>query len=113
VGLDFGPDGSMYVGEMLRDGFRQFARRNLTGSVIRRSPDGTRTELARGRLQAVGGVAVGPDGAVYVSTNSVFPGRGQIVRIAPSWPLSDAVRYGRSKSAACPCPTPTQSVASP
>jgi sugar lactone lactonase YvrE len=84
VGLDFGPDGSMYVGEMLRDGFRQFARRNLTGSVIRRSPDGTRTELARGRLQAVGGVAVGPDGAVYVSTNSVFPGRGQIVRIAPS-----------------------------
>jgi sugar lactone lactonase YvrE len=82
VGIDFGSDGSLYVAELLRDGFRQFARRNLTGAVTRRSPDGERTELARGRLQAVGGLAVGPDGAVYVSTNSLFPGRGQVVRIA-------------------------------
>jgi hypothetical protein len=84
VGIDFGPDGSLYVAELLRDGFRQFARRNVTGAVTRRSPNGTRTELARGRLQAVGGVAVGRDGAVYVSINSVFPGRGQVVRIAPT-----------------------------
>jgi sugar lactone lactonase YvrE len=82
VGIDFGPDGSLYVAELLRDGFRQIRRRDLTGAVIKRTPEGERTELARGRLKAVGGVAVGPDGAVYVSTNSVDAGRGQVVRIA-------------------------------
>jgi hypothetical protein len=79
--VDFGPDGSLYVGELLRGGFGQLDRDDLTGSVTRIAPDGRRTELARGRLPAVGGLAVAPDGAVYVSTNSVLPRAGQVVRI--------------------------------
>jgi sugar lactone lactonase YvrE len=79
--VDFGPDGSLYVGELLRSGFGQLARDDLTGAVTRIAPDGGRTELARGRLPAVGGLAVAPDGSVYVSTNSVLPGAGRVVRI--------------------------------
>jgi hypothetical protein len=32
-------------------------------------------------LVAPGGVAIGPDGAAYVSNYSVFSGKGEVVRI--------------------------------
>ena len=45
---------------------------------------GTKTELATGTLMAPGGVAVGYDGAVNVTTGTVFgPGAGTVERIRP------------------------------
>jgi hypothetical protein len=74
-GIDFGPDGSMYVTQ-------QFGRHDsLVGALIKVAPNGRRRELARGRLLAPGGVAVAPNGDVYVSTGSVFAGQGAVVRL--------------------------------
>jgi hypothetical protein len=62
--------------------------------VIRVAPDGTRTTLGAGKLTAPQGAAVDANGAVYVSTGSIFPGEpaaagpfagksGALVRITP------------------------------
>ncbi|MDI1461056.1 ScyD/ScyE family protein [Catellatospora sp. KI3] len=51
------------------------------GSLTRINADGTRQELAAGQLLAPGGLAVGPDDAIYVANNSVTAGQGQILRI--------------------------------
>jgi sugar lactone lactonase YvrE len=79
-GLDFAPDGTLYVTEQFRS-FAALGRGDLTGRLIRIAPNGRRTELARGRLIAPGGVAVGPGKTVYVSTGSLFAGQGAVVRI--------------------------------
>jgi hypothetical protein len=81
VGIDFGPDGDLYVVELFRDGFAQLETGDLTGSLIKVAPNGNRNELVEGRLNAPGGVAVDADGNAYVSTNSVFPGRGRVLKI--------------------------------
>lgn len=79
--LAFGPDGSLYATEF------------APGDVVRIAPDGTRTVLGAGALHFPGGIAVTPDGAVFVTNWTVAsstPARkgelkghtGQIVRIA-------------------------------
>ena len=83
MGIDFGPDGSLYVVELLRNGWQQFGSGNFTGALIRVRPNGTRTEIAKGRIQAPGGVAVTDNGTIYVSVNALFPGKGKILRIRP------------------------------
>lgn len=70
IGLAFLPDGSLCVLEI------------FNGRIIRVAPDGTRSTLASG-LTFPGGMAVGPDGALYVSNYGIFPGFGEIRRIAP------------------------------
>ncbi|MEV4517897.1 ScyD/ScyE family protein [Dactylosporangium sp. NPDC049525] len=40
-----------------------------------------RTELAEGKLTSPGGVAVGADGAIYVTNKSIFAGGGEVLRI--------------------------------
>jgi hypothetical protein len=45
--------------------------------------NGTRTEIAPGTLLAPGGVAVAGDGAIYVTTGTVFgPDAGSVVRLS-------------------------------
>jgi hypothetical protein len=43
-------------------------------------PDGTRVELAAGRLSTPTGITLG-DGVAYVSNNGAAPGIGEILRI--------------------------------
>jgi hypothetical protein len=81
TGLAFDKKGNMYVGEMLAGGFAQLGNGDFTGALFKVAPNGTRTEILHGQLAAIGGVATAPDNSVYVTTNSVFPGGGELVHI--------------------------------
>jgi hypothetical protein len=85
IDLAFGRDGTMYVLEIVKEG--------LLGAEIFGDPPigalwavsgGSKTELAPGTLMAPGGVAVGYNGTLSVTTGTVFgPGGGAVVRINP------------------------------
>ncbi len=84
IDIAFGADGSLYVLEIAKNGLlAAFGGGDWTGALIKIAPDGTRTELAPGELTAPGGIAIGPDGYLYVTNNSIFSGTGQVLRIAP------------------------------
>jgi hypothetical protein len=84
IDIAFGPDGSLYVLEIAKNGLlAAFEMNDWTGALVRIAPDGARTELAAGQLTAPGGVAVGSDGAIYVTVNSIFSGSGAVVKITP------------------------------
>jgi hypothetical protein len=83
TGLAFGPDGSLYVVEIVKDGvFNLFSGGDITGALIRVNA-GVRTELAAGALHAPGDVAVSRKGAIYVTNLSISPNGGQVLRINP------------------------------
>jgi sugar lactone lactonase YvrE len=79
--IAFGPDGSLYATELSAGGWRGVFRGDLIGSLIKITPEGERTEIAEGQLVAPGGVVVTDDGDIYVTTFSVFPKRGKVVKI--------------------------------
>jgi hypothetical protein len=82
IDILFGPDGSLYVVEIAANGLLEaFGANDWTGALIRVMPDGTRTEIAAGALTAPGGVAMGPDGALYVTNRSIFSNAGQVLEI--------------------------------
>ena len=78
ISIAFGPDGSLYVLEISKNGLRSG---NPLGALIKVLPDGTRTELAAGQLFMPGGLALASDGTIYVTNWSVLPGGGQVLRI--------------------------------
>jgi glucose/arabinose dehydrogenase len=82
TGLAFGPDGSMYVLELAKHGLGAAQRGDVKGALYRLTPGQRPVEIAPGALTLPGGVGVGPDGTIYVSVNSVFPGRGAVVAIS-------------------------------
>ena len=97
VDVAFGPDGSLYVLEIAKNGLLDaFIAGDWAGALIRVAPDGARTELSAGALFAPGGVAVRSDGALYVTNNSIFSGAGQVLRIEPS--DATPISPGRSRS---------------
>lgn len=84
IDIEFGPDGSLYVLEIAKNGLlAAFILGDWTGALIRVAPDGSQTELGTEELFAPGGVAFGPDGMLYVTNNSILPGAGQVLRIQP------------------------------
>jgi hypothetical protein len=80
IDIAFGLDGSLYVLQISKNGLLSG---DPAGALIRVAPNGTRTELAPGQLFLPGGIAVGPDGALYVTNWAVLPGGGQVLRIVP------------------------------
>jgi hypothetical protein len=84
IDIAFGPDGSLYVLEIAKNGLlAAFGVGDWTGALIRVAPDGSRTEIASDGLFAPGGVAIGKDGAFYVTNNSIFSDIGEVLRIVP------------------------------
>jgi len=84
IGLAFGPDGNMYVLEILKGGLGNANPKNpatLLGALIRLGPGGTRTVIASQGLVAPTGLAIGPDGSIYVSNFGILPHAGQVVRL--------------------------------
>jgi hypothetical protein len=81
IDLAFGPDGSLYVLEHTdptRPGLV------VPGALIRVDSQGTRTDVASGLgLDRPTSVAVGPDGALYVSNHGTSAGRGEVLKIVP------------------------------
>jgi sugar lactone lactonase YvrE len=77
--LAFGPDGSLYVVEHATGGL--FFPPN-TGQLSRVNPDCTRNTLLVG-LDRPTSVAIGADGAIYVTNYGVTPGIGEVLRIEP------------------------------
>ena len=79
--IAFARDGSLYVLEHAANGL-------LSGDpasrIIRVSADGSqRTTIADTGLTNATAMAIGRDGALYVSNNGTSAGTGQVVRIAP------------------------------
>jgi hypothetical protein len=76
--LSFDAQGNIYA---LQFADESAWKGNFDGSLIKITPDGTRTILASGNgLESPGGLTIGPDGAIYVTNRSGRPGQGQVLR---------------------------------
>jgi len=79
IDLAFGSDGSLYVLEIARAAIPNFG---AGGRLVRIAPDGTQTNIVSGSpLFAPGGIAVGTDGALYVTNRSTSPTVGEVLKI--------------------------------
>jgi hypothetical protein len=81
IDLAFGRDGTMYVLEISKNGLLSDSPVGALWAVS----GGSKTELAPGELLFPGGVAVGRNGSLYVTTGAVFgEGAGAVVKVSPS-----------------------------
>jgi hypothetical protein len=78
IDIAFGHNGEMYVLEVFKGGLPP----GPPGRLIRVASNGERTTIADG-LIFPGGIAVGADGAVYVTNFGTSATNGQVLRIAP------------------------------
>ena len=87
-----GPDGTVYALEFASDGLLD---PNAQPALIQIRPDGTRKALlngADGDLVAPGGVAVGPDGMVYVTNCALCgAGAGTVIKVDPTKARDNAI----------------------
>ncbi len=76
VGLAAGPDGSLYTLEMSSTSVLNVEICGIADGQIVKIKNGQQTtiNLPAGTLDAPGGIAVGADGTIYVSNNSIAPG---------------------------------------
>jgi hypothetical protein len=77
IALAFDPSGTLYVLNHV-----DAAGGNATGSLVRVATDGTRTTLIAGLTRATG-LALGPDGSIYISHRGTSVGTGEVLRIEP------------------------------
>jgi hypothetical protein len=77
IGLAFDATGTLYVLQHV-----DAAGGMATGSLVRVATDGTRTTLIAGLTRATG-LAIGPDGRIYISHRGTSIGAGEVLRIDP------------------------------
>jgi sugar lactone lactonase YvrE len=83
IDLAFGPDGSLYVLEISRDGLGS-PTGPAPGALIRVDPStGARTTILDEGLVFPTAVLVGPDGTIYVSNFGTSVGGGQVLQLTP------------------------------
>ena len=81
IDLAFDRSGNLYVLEIDNNGL---ATDGGTGRLVRiPAGGGSPVTIASDGLVMPGGLASGPDDALYVSNFSIFPGAGQVIRIEP------------------------------
>lgn len=88
IDLGFGPDGTLYVAEIVHDGLMGLFAGDAPpiGAVLSVAPGGGEPHLvATGeQLMAPGGLVVDAEGNVFVTTGTVTgPGTGAVVKITP------------------------------
>ena len=76
-------NGAGYVLEHDADGIFGPTGPGVNGRVVRVNGDGSHTTIASAGLVKPGGITVGPDGALYVTTRTNFAGLGEVVQIVP------------------------------
>jgi len=81
--IAFGADGTLYALEVDTNGL---ATPGGTGALIRVNADGTQDTLFSDGLVTPTGLAIGRDGAFYVTNFSAAPGIGQVLRISAAIP---------------------------
>ena len=79
IDIAFGPDGSLFVLELTSSGLLS---NDLSGALHRVDSDGNITTILNQGLVAPGGLVIGHDGSIYISNFSIFPGAGQVIRVA-------------------------------
>ncbi len=83
VSMAFGPDGSLYVIEMVKNGVLGYFTGTDTVGALWKLRRGVKTEILPGRFTLPGGVAVSRSGNIYVTNKSVSVGTGELLRITP------------------------------
>jgi hypothetical protein len=81
IDLEFDPQGNLYVLEIDQNGL---STPMVTGRLARiNASNQTVVTIASTGLVMPGGMAIGPDGAIYVSNFSTAVGVGEVIRIQP------------------------------
>lgn len=84
IDVAFDGAGNLYVLEMAHNGMLNINPDDpstLAGALYRVGEDGARTEILSGLLVLPTGLAIGADGAIYVSNFGTIPGMGEVLRI--------------------------------
>lgn len=80
VGIDFGPDGSLFVVELAESLLElEVCQAEVPGSLVQ-VKDGVKS-VVLDDLPLPGGVVVDHYGAVYLTTNSILPGAGEVWKV--------------------------------
>jgi hypothetical protein len=77
------PSGGGYVLEHDADGIIPALGPGVAGRIVRVNGDGTQRVIPTPGLVKPGGLAIGPDGALYITNRSIFAGTGEVLRIVP------------------------------
>ena len=83
IDVAFDADGNLYVLEMIAGSLLNATDdpASVASRIVQVAQDGTQTTVVDSGLFFATGLAVGPDGSLFVSNFGVMPGMGQVVKI--------------------------------
>jgi hypothetical protein len=91
TGVTYDPEGNLYALQHINTSEWKEIQQggiitgDISGSLIKISPDGTRETIWDGDgLEAASGITYGPDGSLYISNRARLAGTGQIIKIDPN-----------------------------